>query len=228
MPITLDSLTFDEAHTAAREKLEEVGGREGRVVVLSGFVVGEPTPEAVEARLDAIAAAASDEDYAAILSLRPGRQMRVRRAAFNRSLVKGKLAGAFELTLESRLPFEESAEPLVQEWPIVANGDTLAVATPGTAPAPLRIVIAAQAQLLYPAIDDGVRSLTYRGAVGAGQTLTLDGEAACVTLDGEDVTAYTAGDFPMVRPGGSIVTFTDDEMSDHRAEVTVSHRARWW
>src|SRR5690606_1988193 len=114
MPITLGNVTFDEANTTVREKLEEVGGRNERRITISGLVLGDSTPASIEARLDAILDAASLEDYTGELSLRPGRRLLVRRDAFKRELRPEELVGAFTLELSAREPFEEaSVETLI-------------------------------------------------------------------------------------------------------------------
>ena len=82
MAITLGPVTFDDAHTTAKEKLEEVGGRNERRVTVSGAIVGQNTVAAIEAQLDAILDAASVEDFSAELSLRSGRRLFVRRNEF--------------------------------------------------------------------------------------------------------------------------------------------------
>ena len=38
MAVTLGSVTFDDAHTTVREKLEEVGGRNERRITVSGAI----------------------------------------------------------------------------------------------------------------------------------------------------------------------------------------------
>ena len=87
MAITLGSVSLDEANTAVREDLEEVGGRNERRIRLTGSIVGENSVAAIHDRLDGILDAASVEDFSAELSLRAGRRMFVRRDKFRREVL---------------------------------------------------------------------------------------------------------------------------------------------
>lgn len=228
MAVTLGSLVFDPAHTTEREVHQEIGGRRERVVEITGLVVGESTPEAIEARLDAILDAASSEEYPAELSVRPGRRLFVRRTEFTRQLSADTLVGSFSLKLHARDPIEESVDPTVENWAIAVSGATLAVSTGGNVFSEPVITLAAVGDLVNPAISDGERSIAYNGTVPDGSTLTVDGPASHVTLDGEDVTPYSTGLFPRIEPEGTVLTYTDDAASSHTGNGTVSYRDRWW
>jgi hypothetical protein len=226
--ITLAGIAFDEVHTTAQEKLEEVGGRDQRVVEVAGLVVGEPSEPDVEARLDAILAAASAEDYGAALSLRPGRRLWVRREAFTREVSGEPLAAAFTLTLRACTPFEESTSETTDGWSITASGATKALDTTGTMYSLPALRLVAAGGVVNPSFSDGQRTLGYSGVVADGSELVLDGPAGIVTLDGEDVTPYSEGAFPRIEPGGTTFTYTDDTASSHTAAVTIALRDRWW
>lgn len=226
MTITLGSLAFD-SRTAVREKYEEIGGRDARVVVLSGLIVGEATVEAVEVRLDAILAAASEEDYTA-LSVRPGRRLWVRRAQFSRGISREKRVGSFELKLESRDPFEESIAAASESWAVVASGDTRLFTPAGNAPSLPVVTLVASGSLVNPGIGDGARGIVYNGLVSDGQTLVFDSAQEKAALDGLDVTPYCSGSFPRLYPGGTTLAYTDDPGSSHTAAATVVFRDRWW
>ena len=148
MAVILGSVTFDEANTTVREKLEEVGGRNERRVTLAGLVLGENTPAAIEARLDAILDVASLEDYSGVLSLRAGRRLLVRRDSFKRELRPEELVGAFTLELAAREPFEESTAETLLNWTIAASGATLAVTPLGTTDARPVITLTASGTLI--------------------------------------------------------------------------------
>lgn len=228
MPITLGSVTFDEANTAVREKLEEVGGRNERRITLSGLVLGESSVADIEARLDAMLDAASLEDYTGVLSLRAGRRLLVRRDAFKRELRPEELVGAFTLDLSARDPFEESLAETVVNWTIAASGATLNIAALGTMDARPVITLVAGGTLIDPVIGDGTRSMAFSGTVGDGQSLVFDAVAGRVTLQGVDVTPYTTDDFPRIAPEGTTLIFTDAVTSAHTAAATIRFRSRWW
>ena len=224
----LGSLTFEDDCTTVRERYAETGGRDARVIEFSGVVLGEHTAGAIEDRLDAVLAAASDADYGTPLSLRPGRRLWVRRAAFTRETAADRLVGSFELRLEARDPFEESVEEKVVAWPVSASGATQAVAVHGNAEALPVITMTALGDVVRPQFSDGVRTLRYDGVVPDGSALVLDTAAGLATLDGEDVTAYTEGRFVRLTPSAALLTYADDDASSHSAAVMVAFRDRWW
>ncbi len=228
MAITLGSIVFDEDRTTVAEKYEEVGGRDERRVTVTGVIVGESALAAVEARLDAILAAVPDEDYAVALSVRAGRRIHVARTGFSREVARDSLVGSFVLELAARDPYEESVEETTVAWSVTASGATRQVTSSGNVFARPIIALAASGDVVNPSFNDGMRTLLYSGVVGDGETLVIDGASACVTLDGEDVTPYTSGDFPCLDPGETTLTYVDDASSSHTALVTISYRDRWW
>lgn len=228
MPVALGSVTFDEANTTVREKLEEVGGRNERRIMLAGLVLGEDTVAAIEARLDAMLDAASLEDYTGVLSLRAGRRLLVRRDAFKRELRPEELVGAFTLELSARDPYEESSAESSTSWSIAASGATKSVASSGTSDARPIIALTASGALINPALSDGVRTLTFYGTVSSGKVLTVDAAAGKVTINATDVTPYTSGQFPRIAPEGTTLTYTDATGSSHTASGTIRFRDRWW
>lgn len=228
MPITLGNVTFDEANTTVREKLEEVGGRNERRITLTGLVLGESAVADIEARLDAMLDAASLEDYSGVLSLRAGRRLLVRRDAFKRELRPEELVGAFTLDLSARDPFEESIAETLLNWTIAVSGATLAAAALGTMDARPVITLVATGTLIDPALSDGARTMAFSGTVQDGESLVFDAPAGKVMLEGADVTPYTTGDFPRIAPEGTTLSFTDATSSSHTATATVRFRSRWW
>jgi len=226
--VTLGAIIFDAAHTTVHEKYEEVGGRDERLVEVTGAVVGESTVAAIEARLDAILDAASEEDYGGMLSVREGRRLSVRREAFSRDVAPDRLVGSFKLKLRAREPFEEADSETSELWPISISGATRALSSVGNACARPVITLVASGDVVSPAFSDGVRTMAYAGTVADGSVLVFNAAARTVTLDGADVAPYTTGDFVRIEPGGTTLTYTDDATSSHTASVTVAFRDRWW
>lgn len=228
MAVALGSLTFNPAMTAVRETHEEIGGRRERVIEISGMIAGLPSVTAIHDALDAILDAASTEDYSAVLSVRSGRRMFVRRTAFAREVSEDALTGSFKLKLGARSPFEESTARHQTFWPIAASGATLTVSTSGTAPAQVVFELTAVETIVGPSFSDGHRTIAYRGTLHPGDILVLDGVDGAASLNGEDVMPYVTGVFPLIAPGGSTLSYQDDAGSSHYAEVTVEYRDRWW
>jgi hypothetical protein len=228
MAIVLSAVTFDELHTVAREKHEEVGGRDARRIEISGVIAGEQTVAGVEAKLDAILEAASSEDYSAALSLRAGRRLWVRRVQFSRDVSPSTRVGSFVLVVEAKSPFEESIDTRITEWPITTQEAELGLLAGGNACALPVLEVVASGTLMNPSFSDGTRSLLFSGTVQDGETLLLDSVEGRATLEGQDVTAYTSGVFPRISPGGSTLRWSDSPGSSHHANVTVTLRDRWW
>ena len=226
--IILGTIQFDPMTTAVRETHEEVGGRRERVIELSGIVADHSTEAAIQAAFDAILAAASTEEYTALLSLRQGRKLMVRRTEFTRNVAESALAGAFVLKLAAKDPFEISTALHTIAWPIAASGETFNPSSNGTAHALAVIELTAVGTVINPRFATTEDEIGYAGALADGDILRFDGVAREVTLNGVDVTPYTAGTFPQISPSGSVLTYTDDPSSSHTANVSIQFRDRWW
>ncbi len=228
MAIVLGDYTFDGARTAVSETHEEAGGRDARVIEITGVLDGFGSTAALEDALDTILAAASVDEDAACLSLRPGRRLAVRRLGFERQVVRGIPTGSFALKLAAEDPFEESETVTTVLWSISTSGTTQVLSTSGNVFAAPKLSLVASGTVLDPAFGDGERSLVFAGSVADGETLEVDAAAGRVMLAGENVTPYTAGDFPRVGVSGTTLTYTDDAESSHAAAVTITYRDRWW
>lgn len=228
MEISLGSINFDSSYTSVKEKLEELGGRDERTIILSGLIVGESTLDAINERLDAILDAASVDDYGAALSVRSGRVMFVRRGSFVREVSGESMTGSFELCLESKLPFEESILSNTELWIIADTGESISLTSEGNMPTKPFLIFVASGDVVNPSFSDGTSTITYFGIVEDGKALTIDSINGVVRFEGEDVTPYTSGEFPEISSEGTTLTYTDDPSSSHRATVQVSFHDRWW
>lgn len=228
MVIILGDYTFDAARTAVVEKFEEVGGRDARIVHLKGVLDGMASMEALEAALDVIMQAASEQGEQTRLSLRPGRRLYVRRTEFSREIQRDTLTGTFCLILEAHEPCEEAETPVTVEWSIAQSGATKTITVLGTAPAFPVIMLTAMGTLIEPSISDGTRRITYPGTVPNGKCLVLDCAAESVLVDGIEVTPYTTGLFPQLDPGGATLRYSDHSSSSHQALASIVYRDRWW
>jgi hypothetical protein len=224
--ITLGTVTFDPVFTAVTEKHQEIGGRDARVIRLTGLLDDLAAPEDLEDTLDAILEAASDATGLVDLRLRTGRYLKVRRVNFTREVHRPGAAARYVLDLEAPDPYEYAATENTTPWAVSQAGAILEVTGGGNAPAPVRFELAPDAELFHPTFSDGTRTITYDGQVDLGDTLVFDGIAGKVTLNGEDVTPYTEGELPRMDPGDT--TFTYGAQWAHTASVTVTWRDRWW
>ena len=228
MAITLGTITFDPAYTTVHEGHEDVGGRDARHIEIAGLIAGEHSVEDVEARLDAILAAASSEGYTGDLSLRSGRRLWVQRAKYSRDVLRDRLTGSFVLALDAKDPFEESTTVRTVSWTIAASDATKVVAGAGNVFALPTITFTASGTVVNPSFSDGVRTLAYAGVVAHGAVLVLNAAAGTVTLNGVDVTCYTTGEFPRIEPAGATLSYADDPTSSHAGVAAIVVRDRWW
>lgn len=229
MAITLGTVTFDETYTQVKEKLEEVGGRNERSIVLSGLIVGEETVSDIHDRLDEILEASSQEAYSAELSVRGNRHFYVRRNGFSREVRPESLTGSFELELLAKQPYEESNFSMGTEWDVTSSGETKFLVPGGSVYAKTQLYVRATVNdIVNPTFSDGVRTIQYQGSLQIGQILFFDGFTDSVTLDGGDVMGYTTGLFPRLEPTGTTLTYTDDVTSSHTSMLDVYYIARWW
>ena len=227
MSVTLGSLAFDGAHTTVREFLEEVGGGDARAIEIRGLIVGESAAADIEARLDAILEAASDGISEVTLCLREGRELQVCRKKFERNVSGESLVGSFVLELEARDPYEVASSETSSPWTIAESGATKLVTAGGGVFSRPRITLAASGTVVEPSFGDGSRTIGFSGTVADGVALVFDAVPGMVSLAGEDVTAYSFGEFPRLAPGGTTLTYTDGASSSHAAAVTVAFRDRW-
>ncbi|MFM1920465.1 MAG: hypothetical protein RLZZ303_2099 [Candidatus Hydrogenedentota bacterium] len=227
MAIMLGGYTFGESVTSAQEAVKERGGRDARVVILHGALEGHATVEALEAELDAIAAAASATELTP-LSLRPGRRLLVRRAGFTRQVYRDARTAVFELRLEADDAFEQAEEETVVAGVFMGTQLELEVPADGNTPALPRIAITPSGGATRPRLTAGGRSLLYDGVVPAGTTLVIDASAGLVSLDDEDVTPYTEGLPPWLPPGNTLLAYSDESVAMPDVAVEVRFSSRWW
>ena len=227
MAITVGDHVFEERTTVLREAYETVGGKETRLITITGLIRGATDRAALETALDTVIMAASSDDPVYV-SLRTGRRLLARREGFSREINGARLTGQFSLTLRAEGDFEESEAVHETAWSVDAIDDTIALSNGGNVATRPVITLDALATVVAPQLSDGTRTLLYEGIVESGMTWIVDGEAAQVWLDGVDITPYTFGDFPEVAPGGGVLTYSNDAESSPLWDGEVALRDRWW
>lgn len=229
MVIKIGSVSLDERHAVVRETYEEVGGRDARQVEISGLVLGEHSAEDIEARLDTLMRAASDNGGQTELVLRAGRRVLGRRVKCVRELSRETNTGRYSLVFEARDPFDESVTATTVSWQISQRGTDMSLVYGGNLAAPLVVSLLAFEDVVNPAFSDSRATISYVGTVAQGERIVFDGRTKQAWLEGVEVTAYLCGAWPQIHPGGSPLTYTDGGtgISDV-GEATVSYRARWW
>ena len=227
MAISIGSYVLDDRTTTVRETYEAVGGKETRLIQITGLLRGVADQGMLVAALDGLLEAASAVSPVYV-SLRQGRRLLARREEFSREVHGRHLTGQFALALRADGPGEESDVEHVLPWSIAASGSTVSVTNGGTASTLPVIALEMLGDNYGVQLSDGVRALTYDGLIKAGAMLVVDGPSGQVLLDGVDVTPYTTGDFLQLVPGETVLTYSDDPASSHLIDGTVAFRDRWW
>ncbi len=227
MTIRIGTLALDEGHTVVREAYEQVGGRNTRLITITGMIRGVADRATLEAALDEVMKAAS-ADGPVYLSVRSGRRLLVRREGFTRELNGAQRTGAYTVVLRAEEAWEEAETATTVGWSIDTSGATVTLENRGTLSTSPVLTLDTLGAVVAPELSDGVRTLTYAGEIDGGATLIVDGTAGQVWLDDLDITAYTTGDFPVLAPGETVLTYNDGLGSSHLLDGEVTFRDRWW
>ncbi len=227
--IRIGDLTLSDDAVAVHERRDTDPDVPARTIRITGSVGDAGTLGELESRLDDIVRAAFGGDTGDVqLSLRPGRCLSARLQRFDREVHRTGREAVFTAWFTPSQAFEEAESESQESWTIRAWGAALPVENDGTTSAPLQVQFTAEGPITTPAFDDGVRRLSYSGVMAAGQVLVVDGAARRATLNGADVTALMAGDYPQLEPGAATLHFYDDFDSSHQGAATVRWHARWW
>lgn len=227
MTIRIGALTLDEQHTVVREAYEQEGGRNTRLITITGMVRGVADGSALESALDGVLEAVS-ADSPVYVSLRPGRRLLARREGFSREVNGGKRTGVYTVQLRAEEAWEESEAATTVGWSIDASGATITLDNRGTLPTFPLLTLDALGAIEGLTLSDGVRTLAYEGEIESGATVIVDGTAGQVWLDDLDITPYTTGNFPRLDPGETVLTYSDGLGSSHLFDGEVTYRDRWW
>ncbi len=227
--IRIGDLTLNDENVAVHERRDADPDLPARTIRISGSVGDAGSVAELESRLDNVACAAlgGGTDPVA-LSLRPGRRLSARLLRFDREVHRTAREAVFTALFTSDQALEEADADTELSWSISAWGAALTLEYPGTVAAPARIQFTAVAATLNPAFDDGTRRLVYSGGMSAGQVLVIDGATRHVTLNGTDVTALAAGEYPQLAAGPNTLRFYDDFDSAHQGTAIVRWHAQWW
>ena len=227
--IRIGDLTLSDESVAVHERRDTDPDLPARTIRITGSVGDAGTPAELESRLDNIARAAIGGDTGLVaLGLRPGRSLAARLQRLDREVHRTAREAVFTALFTSDQAFEEADAETRVSSTVQAWGAALPLENGGSAASSVHIQFTASGMILTPAFDDGVRRLTFSGAMSAGQVLVIDGAARRVTLNGADVTAQVQGDYPQLGPGTTTLRFYDDFDGAHQGEVLVRWRARWW
>ncbi len=227
--VTIGDYSFPERSTAVDIESKFIDGKLKKIVRIDAIVLGSGSASDFSANIEDLEGEVERFDRGeADLSVTSGRYYRGTRLALRRTVDSESKFGAFEILLLTDDRFERSSALHEEEKTITASGDTLTVSQEGNADALPEITLTATGDLVYPTLSDGTRSLTYNGTISAGSVLVIDADAKTAILDGEtNALPKITGSFPVLSPGDTTLTYTDNEDSSHDAVLVVRFRDTW-
>lgn len=223
---TLGNYALDQWRAAVVEKQRYDKGRWKRNILIRGAADNFETSAVLTEALDMLAAAVLAPEPV-LLRLRPGRSVAVRMRGFEKSCHDDAVAGAFTLELEGVTPWEESDTLRSHEAEVLGNGVVCEIGSEGSLASPLSVSFTAMGMVLLPQFSDGVHTLVYSGVVPDNSVLEVDSVARKVFLDDEEVSSQASGDFLVIAPNTTTVTFEADAEGAQTGTLLLSWRERW-
>lgn len=226
MTPTLGDYTLDPWHVSVTEKQRHENGRWRRSIIIRGTADTFESTALLTAALDMLAAATLAPEPV-LLRLRPDRSVAVRLRGFERTCHDDAIAGAFTLELEGLTPWEESDAPETHEVQVMESGVVCDIACNGSLASPLSLAFTATGMVLLPSFSDGVHTLAYAGILQNGDVLEVDSVERKVFLNAEDVSSQASGDFIVIHPQPTSITFQADPEGAHTGTLALTWRERW-
>lgn len=223
---TLGNYTLDSWHVSVTEKQRHDKGRWNRSINLRGTADTFESTALLTAALDMLSAAALSPEPV-LLRLRPGRSVAVRLRGFERTCHEEAIAGAFTLELEGLTPWEESDGLTTHAIQATESGIVCDITCSGSLASPLSVKFTAAGMVLLPAFSDGVHTIAYAGILQNGDVLEVDSVIRKVFLNGADASSQASGDFLLIHPQTTQITFHADPEGAHAGTLVLTWRERW-
>jgi hypothetical protein len=226
---SVGSFTFPARNTAVDVQTRFVEGRTRKVIRVDTILLGSGTLNEFLSQVASLEGEIDKFDRGeAALSITAGRYSTGRRMSLQRTLDEVSRFAAFEIRFLTNDRFERSTTLHETSRTLTASGDTLEIIQEGNAESRPLVIIFATGNLVKPAISDGQRTLTLDETLPPWSELTIDCENRTAVIDGtENVLNKTAGVFPLLSPGTTTLTYTDDPSSSHSGSLTVKYRDTW-
>jgi len=227
--ITLGGFTFPDRRTHVRVRTREVLSRVRKEIEVFSLLVHYESLEALEADLEALEGELEKFDRAETqLSIHPGRYFMGRRRDLRRFVEPAHLAATVHLLVLTEDRFERSTEEHQETLAFTESGQSIVLSQAGNGLAFAKYRLTAGGNLVEPRISDGTRSLVFEDSLSAGETLELDGDAhTAVRNDTENVLPLLSGEFPLLSPRETTITYSDDVSSSHTGTLRIDYRDLW-
>lgn len=227
--VAVGSFTFPPRNTAVDIQTRFVDGRTRKVIRVDTILLGSGTlNEFLNEVADLEGEIEKFDRGEATLSITDGRYVTGRRMSLQRTLDESTRFAAFEIRFLTGDRFERSVALHEESRLITASGDSIQVTQAGNAASRPLVLITATGDLVRPALSDGERTMTYEDTQQAGSVLSIDADLQTAVLDGSDnVLNRMSGSFPILTPGVTTLTYTDNPTSSHSGALTVKYRDTW-
>lgn len=227
--VALGSFTFPEHRTFVRVRTREVLSRVRKEIDIYSLLIHYASLEALRADLEALEGELEKFDRGeASLSIHESRYFMGRRRDLQRFVEPRHLAATVHVLVLTEDRFERSTEEHQETLEFSQSGQSIVVSQAGNGLAFAKFLLTAGGNLVEPQISDGTRSVVFEASLGSGDTLELDGDArTAVKNSTENVLHLVSGEFPLLSPGNTTITYTDDATSSHTGTLQVKYRDLW-
>jgi len=227
--VTLGSFTFPEKRTFVQVRTRNVLSRVRKEINLYTLLIRYSELEQLEADLEALEGQLEKFDRReATLSLHEGRYYTGWRRDFQRFVESRHRAASVHLLILTDDRFERSIEEHQENVTLTASGQSVVVSQSGNGLAFAKFLLSATGSLVQPQISDGPRSLVFQETLEAGDTLEIDSDRRTAVRNGtESVLSLMSGDFPLLSPGETTLTYTDCAGSSHSGTLQITYRDLW-
>ena len=226
---TVGDFTFPQERTSLDIQTRIVDGQTRKVVRIDTIILGFGSNAQFLANVELLEGEIELFDQGEVsLSATQGRYYEGRRLRLERTIDEKSRFAAFEIELLTHDRYERSQTLHQENLTITASGDYLDVDQEGNTHSPPQLQLTATGNLVKPVLSDGERSLYYWDTLQAGNNLVIDCDLRTAKLNGStNVLGKIAGSFPLLVPGESSITYTDDPSSTHNGTLLAKYRDRW-
>jgi len=226
---SIGAFTFPARRTAVDVQTSLVEGRTRKIIRVDTILLGSGSLADFLTEVSNLEAEVEKLDRGeATLSVTAGRYYGGRRLSVQRTLDEAARFAAFEIRLLTEDRYERSLDLHEATKVLTASGDTLIVDHAGNTLARPELTLTAVGNLVRPTLSDGERSIVYEDTLAAGGSLVFDSDLQTALLNGtQNVLPKTSGSFPLLSPGNTTITYTDDPTSSHSGTLLVRFRDLW-
>lgn len=225
----IGSYEFEPGQHAVKIMRQVVYARVRKVIRVDAVLAHHHTLAEARADVEALEGQLALLDRGdAALELVPGRYYDAARRDYSRHLNEDTFTTAVHLELLTADAFERGTVLQSANLTISDSGDGIPVSQAGNTVSRPRLTLSATGVLVGPSLSDGANRIRYEGTLAAGDVLVIDAEPQSAVLNGAaNALPAMTGDFPLLGPGATTITYEDEAASTHQAHLLVEYRDTW-